>query len=109
MFLGKRCSGRCENSINILRRQAKAAKLESCECTGREDYDCLGIRKNMDTMCFLKKSQHHGVKPEAPPPPVNAGDVFTNEITPGRQTTGAADGRRVVHPIMVGLLLPLFV
>ena len=36
MFRGRRCTERCRNSIAILRRQEKAAKLESCECRGED-------------------------------------------------------------------------
>ncbi|KAK9497936.1 hypothetical protein O3M35_003834 [Rhynocoris fuscipes] len=57
MFTGRKCSLRCKNSINILRRQEKAAKLNSCVCTGREDYDCPTIRSNMEQLCF-NKSKH---------------------------------------------------
>ncbi|XP_014292414.1 growth arrest-specific protein 1 [Halyomorpha halys] len=54
MFLGKRCSLRCKNSIDILRRQEKAAKLDTCICNGYEEYNCLSIRKNMKRLCFKK-------------------------------------------------------
>lgn len=54
MFLGKRCSFRCKNSIAILRKQEKAAKLDTCRCDGREEYDCPRIRANMAKLCFNK-------------------------------------------------------
>ncbi|XP_024081784.1 growth arrest-specific protein 1-like [Cimex lectularius] len=68
MFLGKRCSARCENSINILRRQEKAAKLNSCTCDGKEEYDCDSIRRNMDRMCFAGKKK------------IQAGSRRTNDL-----------------------------
>lgn len=34
MFHGKKCTSRCYNSIDILRRQDKAKKLETCRCAG---------------------------------------------------------------------------
>lgn len=71
MFQGKRCSPRCKNSINILRRQEKAAKLDSCICNGREEYDCLSIRRNMERMCFQKKPSIE-VSTEIPPEPGSA-------------------------------------
>lgn len=45
-------SFRCRNSINILTRQEKAAKLSTCLCDGSEEYDCKGIHRNMNTLCF---------------------------------------------------------
>nr|XP_023018241.1 growth arrest-specific protein 1-like isoform X1 [Leptinotarsa decemlineata] len=59
MFHGKKCTPRCNNSINILRRQEKAAKLKTCKCDGTEDYDCHGIQRNMNKLCFHKHSRHH--------------------------------------------------
>uniref|UniRef100_A0A8D9ADA3 Growth arrest-specific protein 1 n=1 Tax=Cacopsylla melanoneura TaxID=428564 RepID=A0A8D9ADA3_9HEMI len=72
MFEGKKCSHRCKNSINILRRQQNAAKLETCKCSGREEYDCPLMKTNMARLCFPKK----------PPPAPPMGDVETNEIVP---------------------------
>ncbi|XP_034237527.1 growth arrest-specific protein 1-like [Thrips palmi] len=77
MFLGHRCSKRCKNSISILRRQEKAAKLDSCWCDGREDYDCPAIRANMARLCFHQE-------PPRPPPDALPGDVDTNELLPKR-------------------------
>ncbi|XP_019870298.2 growth arrest-specific protein 1 isoform X2 [Aethina tumida] len=54
MFHGKKCTARCNNSISILTRQQKAKKLTTCICDGEEDYDCAGIRRNMDKLCFHK-------------------------------------------------------
>ncbi|CAG9813097.1 unnamed protein product [Phaedon cochleariae] len=59
MFHGKKCTARCNNSIGILRRQEKAAKLKTCKCDGLEDYDCHGIQRNMDKLCFHKHHRHH--------------------------------------------------
>ncbi|EFX90446.1 hypothetical protein DAPPUDRAFT_93942 [Daphnia pulex] len=55
MFAGKKCTLRCKNSISILRRQEKAAKLSTCVCDGSEDYDCPSILDNMDRLCFHKE------------------------------------------------------
>ncbi|XP_045123501.1 growth arrest-specific protein 1-like isoform X1 [Portunus trituberculatus] len=52
MFLGKECSFRCNNSLGILQRQAKAAKLASCTCDGTEPFDCEGIKNNTARLCF---------------------------------------------------------
>lgn len=54
MFYGRKCSFRCKNSIAILKKQEKAAKLDSCRCNGREEYDCPRIRMNMARLCFNK-------------------------------------------------------
>ncbi|XP_033333094.1 growth arrest-specific protein 1 isoform X3 [Megalopta genalis] len=60
MFQGRKCTRRCKNSINILTRQEKAAKLNTCQCDGFEDYDCKGIHRNMNLLCFGKI--HHGYR-----------------------------------------------
>ena len=44
-------------SINILKRQAAATKLESCYCEGTEDFDCVGIKMNMEELCFSTKNE----------------------------------------------------
>lgn len=59
MFHGKKCTLRCNNSISILRRQEKAAKLTTCRCDGTEDYDCHAIQKNMERLCFHKHQRVH--------------------------------------------------
>ncbi|XP_063225366.1 growth arrest-specific protein 1-like [Bacillus rossius redtenbacheri] len=63
MFHGRKCTPRCNNSISILRRQEKAAKLGSCRCDGREEYDCPRIQANMARLCF-----HHEQQAESLPP-----------------------------------------
>ncbi|KAA0203692.1 hypothetical protein HAZT_HAZT006458 [Hyalella azteca] len=57
MFSGRSCSARCNNSISILQRQEKAARLEACECDGSEPFDCHNIKKNMARLCFHKLSE----------------------------------------------------
>merc|ERR1712018_1047562 len=37
MFRGKKCTARCMNSIDILRRQKAAQKLEKCRCDERKN------------------------------------------------------------------------
>jgi growth arrest-specific protein 1 len=69
MFQGKKCTHRCNNSISILRRQEKAAKLNSCRCDGHEEYDCPRIHTNMARLCFHKESPDHTM---LPPPPSGA-------------------------------------
>ena len=44
-------------SINILKRQAAATKLESCYCEGTEDFDCVGIKMNMEELCFSTENE----------------------------------------------------
>ena len=52
MFRGKKCTARCMNSIDILRRQKAAQKLENCQCDGTEEYDCQNIKINMENLCL---------------------------------------------------------
>ena len=58
MFRGKKCSERCKNSLNILQRQEKAAKLLQCQCgfdEKIEDFQCSDIKANMENLCFEKE------------------------------------------------------
>ncbi|XP_034935372.1 growth arrest-specific protein 1-like isoform X2 [Chelonus insularis] len=63
MFHGKKCTHRCRNSIGILQRQEKAAKLNTCICDGSEDYDCQSIHRNMNFLCFGRvHHEYHEIK-----------------------------------------------
>jgi len=63
MFHGKKCTPRCRNSIAILTRQEKAAKLNTCICDGAEEYDCKAIHRNMNVLCYGKvHHDYHDVK-----------------------------------------------
>lgn len=79
MFHGKKCSHRCLNSINILRRQEKAAKLATCQCDGLEDYDCPRVQANMARLCF------HNYKPRLDVP--NEGQGSSISQTSSTSTT----------------------
>ncbi|XP_044737428.1 growth arrest-specific protein 1-like [Chrysoperla carnea] len=77
MFHGKKCTHRCLNSISILRRQEKAAKLNTCQCDGHEHYNCHQIRKNMKNLCF----PHDDQKPSPSRPSIeDVGNPETNEV-----------------------------
>ena len=56
MFRGRKCSERCKNSLNILQRQDKAAKLLECQCDPNaepiESFECSDIKQNMQELCF---------------------------------------------------------
>lgn len=97
MFAGKKCTLRCKNSISILRRQEKAAKLSSCVCDGSEDYDCPAILNNMERLCFhhqrpppvphtttppLKPRPHHHPKPPRPHHTSTTSTTTTTTTTP---------------------------
>lgn len=72
MFRGRKCTKRCKNSINILKRQKAASKLENCICDGTENYKCQKIKDNMDQLCF-----------KDPDP------ILTNEIEGSSQKSGS--------------------
>ncbi|RWS23899.1 growth arrest-specific protein 1-like protein [Leptotrombidium deliense] len=52
LFYGRRCTARCNNSLSILNRQQKAAKLRTCYCDGSEDFPCQVIKENTEKLCF---------------------------------------------------------
>lgn len=58
MFRGRKCSNKCLNSIEILRKQEKAAALTVCQCDGNEDYDCTRMQNNLARLCFHKHRNH---------------------------------------------------
>ncbi|KAG5878998.1 hypothetical protein JTB14_017408 [Gonioctena quinquepunctata] len=108
MFHGKKCTPRCNNSINILRRQTKAAKLKTCKCDGMEDYDCHGIQRNMDKLCFHKHSRHHNRthqrEEEAVVPTVDKEQV---EIEPTVILAGKAVSLTISWAVLVTILVAL--
>eukprot|EP00096_Caligus_rogercresseyi_P008560 TRINITY_DN2757_c0_g1_i1.p1 TRINITY_DN2757_c0_g1~~TRINITY_DN2757_c0_g1_i1.p1 ORF type:complete len:298 (+),score=72.95 TRINITY_DN2757_c0_g1_i1:100-993(+) len=55
MFRGSKCTARCRNSIRILKKQSKAAKLENCLCERDEvqGYKCEDIKSNMRDLCLM--------------------------------------------------------
>ncbi|XP_058805670.1 growth arrest-specific protein 1-like [Phymastichus coffea] len=112
MFHGKKCTKRCRNSINILRRQEKAAKLNTCFCDGAEDYDCIAIHRNMDVLCFNKPSQHHNYQEQQLGPEADnatsayeSSDPSTNKI-PNR-VASASNQSASWTILLLGLVLLL--
>lgn len=68
-------------------RQEKAAKLNTCQCDGFEEYDCKGIHRNMNLLCFGKI--HHGYRD------VNIEDDRRNKfLTPNTSLRG--DGVQIL-------------
>ncbi|XP_047536400.1 growth arrest-specific protein 1-like [Vanessa atalanta] len=59
VYRGKKCSNKCLNSIEILRKQEKAAALTVCRCDGNEDYDCPRMQNNLARLCFHKHLKNH--------------------------------------------------
>ncbi|XP_018325217.1 growth arrest-specific protein 1-like [Agrilus planipennis] len=84
MFHGKKCNNRCRNSISILRRQDKAAKLKTCKCDGQEDFNCVQIQNNMARLCFHKKIHE---EPTEPPGDIDT-NVIRDEYNPRTQNSG---------------------
>ena len=74
------------NSIDILRRQKAAQKLENCQCDGTEEYDCQNIKINMENLCFA---------PE---------EYEDNEIDYGKPTKKSSSWRLRVHKWLVLLV-----
>ncbi len=56
---GERCTAKCNNSLSILYRQPKAAKLRTCVCDGSEDYRCSELQANTDRLCYGDHSHRH--------------------------------------------------
>ncbi|KAL2747268.1 growth arrest-specific protein 1-like isoform X5 [Vespula maculifrons] len=107
MFHGKKCTHRCRNSINILTRQEKAAKLSTCLCDGSEEYDCKGIHRNMNTLCFGRI--HHDYRQVKKV----VDETRTNEIVRtetnvlGNEAAAAAAAATTVRPFVDGTTLAM--
>jgi growth arrest-specific protein 1 len=105
MFKGRKCSKRCRNSVDILLRQATAAKLATCFCDGTEDFECATIRENTDVLCFGKKTAAEKAAEEATATP----DDSINEIEDGggrpAKSGGGGQGRGSLVLAVLSLLL----
>jgi growth arrest-specific protein 1 len=68
MFKGRKCTKKCQNTIETLRslskRQNAAQTQETCYCDGTEDFKCDKIKSNMEALCFRNFEQ----------------DILSNEI-----------------------------
>ena len=62
LFLGNKCTDRCNNSVAILHDQEKAKKLRTCKCDGTENFNCPGVKYYTDALCFNKTNSYrvHG-------------------------------------------------
>ena len=86
LFRGRACTPRCRNSVDILRRQAAARKLETCRC---EDEGCQVIKDLTEELCYPKE--------------VEDNEVATNEI---EGSSGSASSLPAMSLIaLVGLCL----
>lgn len=52
MLQGVTCTERCLNSVEILQRQEKAAKMYRCRCTGAHTVACLQNKERMVRLCY---------------------------------------------------------
>ncbi|CAH1979718.1 unnamed protein product [Acanthoscelides obtectus] len=99
MFAGKKCNARCNNSVNILHRQEKAARLFQCKCDGKEEYDCLAIQRNMNKLCFAKHKHPNHTHHDAPQVPKQDQDQVPTVVL----TNGSVD-RTVLSPMVFMIL-----
>lgn len=93
---------RCRNSINILTRQEKAAKLNTCICDGSEDYDCRGIHRNMNRLCFGKAHNEYEIEKII-------GDTSTNEIVESRANIRSNGYRFIINRTILAVTMALFI
>lgn len=49
---GAPCTERCLNSVEILRRQEKAHKMNRCRCAGQTAVQCLHEKERMVRLCY---------------------------------------------------------
>lgn len=52
LFIGQKCTHRCNNSLSILDRQEKASKLRTCYCDGTENFPCARVKFYTEHMCY---------------------------------------------------------
>jgi len=102
MFKGRKCTKKCQNTIETLRslskRQNAAKKLETCYCDGTEDFKCDKIKSNMDALCFKQNDE----------------DILSNEIEVDKfqsQKSSSSSIKQKVERllIMIVVFIQLFV
>lgn len=64
LFNGGKCHPLCRNSLDILKRQEKAAKLKTCYCEGSEDFECQIIKESTERLCLKNKYESNEVDNE---------------------------------------------
>ncbi|ELU06717.1 hypothetical protein CAPTEDRAFT_209088 [Capitella teleta] len=76
MFRGERCTARCHNSLDVLYRQPKAAKLRNCRCDGSSGFrrsqaarrekgggfTCEIVQRRTQELCFARKRHQQRYK-----------------------------------------------
>ncbi len=88
MFKGRLCTERCKNSLSILRRQKKAAKLEECHCAEDEyldaEFKCADVKRNMNELCYSPQEEGDDVNGSE-----NDQSSLDNELTSAAVTSSA--------------------
>ncbi|XP_063982243.1 growth arrest-specific protein 1-like [Diachasmimorpha longicaudata] len=104
MIHGRKCTHRCKNSIDILSRQEKAAKLNTCICDGAEAYECQAIHRNMNYLCFGKNHHdYHEVKS-------TVHDTRTNEVSRiGNDMSAVGCSAIAQLHLILGLILIVYI
>ncbi|KAJ3647779.1 hypothetical protein Zmor_019639 [Zophobas morio] len=111
MFHGKKCSPRCKNSINILRRQEKAAKLTTKFPQARHNQHSLRFRaapSRRPTRLFTLRGRVIALLgPEPPPPCVRleahmvhrpaSASASARDKKPGQEYPGGGRGPSATH------------
>lgn len=69
LFIGQKCTHRCNNSLSILDRQEKASKLRTCYCDGTENFPCTQVKFYTEHMCYGRHTHN----------PLNPLDTWENE------------------------------
>lgn len=111
MFRGRKCSQRCKNSLGILLRQNKAAKLQECQCANNEMLDnffCKDIKQNMEDLCFEPEETTTILPTTITDPPSFEDDYNSIDVTEKAKPKNEAPSFKGL-PLAVILLLLLAV
>ena len=96
---------RCKNSLAILRRQSKAAKLEQCQCQDQEyidEFQCSDIKDNMP-LCDPPESKSEDPQDDTIEKETN--EIDTVEKVP--KTSGSVSTLSKASALAVILAVPL--
>lgn len=103
----RRCTKLCKNSLDILSRQEKAAKMKTCYCEGSEDFNCQRIKESTEQLCLNPEEISNSI-PIFPSSTSSASRIYSFYFTIQRRNVAVSLPVLTSITTLLLLLLPFF-